>query len=155
MAAGLSVSAIGGLLASTGVSTRAEAESLVEAQHATVKKGNPRFTTLVPAADVDPVTLFNEGAIFTAQICLEYLCFPRKDYTLEPKLATSWHSSQPNTWTFNLRKGVKWHDGTHFTADDVVATFDRLTDPKVNSAALSAFKGILSKGHVRKTTPIR
>jgi len=153
MAAGLSVSAIGGLLASTGISDRAEAESLVEAQHATVKKGGtPVFTTLAPASDVDPVTLFSEGGVFTGQICLEYLCFPRKNYTLEPKLATSWHSKQPNQWTFNLRQGVKWHDGTHFTADDVVATFDRLTDPKVNSAALSAFKGILSKGHTRKNS---
>ena len=42
------------------------------------------------------------------------------------------------------------HDGSTMTADDVVATFDRLTDPKTESSALSAFEGVLSKGGVEK-----
>ena len=149
-AAGLSLSAITGLLRATGIDG-GEAASLAEAATLRARRGGTvRFATVVPAADVDPVTMFNEGAIFTAQMAGEYLCFPRPDYTLQPKLATSWHATSPSTWTFNLRKGVKWHDGSPFTADDVVATFDRLTDPHVNSAALSAFKGILSKGHTKK-----
>ena len=43
-----------------------------------------------PAQDVDPVTMYNEGAIATANIAGEYLCFPNPDYTLDPRLATSW-----------------------------------------------------------------
>lgn len=47
-----------------------------------------------------------------------------------PGLATSWKFDKPNlTYTFNLRKGVKWHDGKPFTAKDVKATFDMYIHP--------------------------
>ncbi|MBV9280223.1 MAG: ABC transporter substrate-binding protein [Chloroflexi bacterium] len=151
MAAGVSLSAMTALLRASGVGGEAEAASMVEARSVHAKRGGSlNFATVVPATDVDPVTMFNEGAIFTAEVPGEYLAYPRPDYSLAPKLAISWHATRPDVWTFNLRQGVKWHDGKPFTADDVVATFDRLTDPHVNSAALSAYKGILSKGHTRK-----
>ena len=53
-------------------------------------------------------------------------------------------------WTFKLRQGVKFHNGKTMTADDVVATFDRLADPDNGSNALSVFTGMLSKGGTRK-----
>ncbi len=45
---------------------------------------------------------------------------------LEPSLAESWKAVDDNTWEFKLRRGVKFFDGTDFSADDVVATFKRL-----------------------------
>lgn len=46
---------------------------------------------------------------------------------LIPWLATSWETSTDGlTWTFNLRDGVRWHDGRRLTADDVVFTFEYL-----------------------------
>jgi peptide/nickel transport system substrate-binding protein len=44
---------------------------------------------------------------------------------LIPGLAESWKAINDTTWEFKLRKGVKWHDGSPFTADDVVFTFSR------------------------------
>jgi peptide/nickel transport system substrate-binding protein len=44
---------------------------------------------------------------------------------LVPGLAESWKAINDTTWEFKLRKGVKWHDGSPFTADDVVFTFSR------------------------------
>ncbi len=47
-----------------------------------------------------------------------------------PSLATSWTISPDGlTYTFNLRRGVKFHDGTDFSAEDVKATFDRIVFP--------------------------
>jgi peptide/nickel transport system substrate-binding protein len=42
-----------------------------------------------------------------------------------PALATSWEQVGPTTWRFRLRPGVKWSDGSAFTADDVVFSFER------------------------------
>jgi peptide/nickel transport system substrate-binding protein len=148
MAMGMAAPAIMSALTGSGLATAAEAQELF----ATPKRGGTlRIGTQVPAASTDPITLYNQGAIFTAQLSLEYLCFPRPDYTLEPKLATSWHATNPKTWTFHLRKGVKWHNGKPFTADDVVHTMDTLANPKSNSAAYAqAFKGLLAPGGTRK-----
>jgi peptide/nickel transport system substrate-binding protein len=51
---------------------------------------------------------------------------------LEGDLAESWKNIDPLTWEFKLRKGVKWHDGTDVTAQDVKFSFDRMIDPKLN-----------------------
>ena len=55
------------------------------------------------------------------------------DYSdIVPDLAESWKPSDDSlTWTINLRKGVTWHDGTAFTADDVVFSIELCLDPKV------------------------
>ena len=46
---------------------------------------------------------------------------------VEPELAASWeHSDDGLTWTFHLRQDVFWHDGTPFTAADVLFTFNRI-----------------------------
>jgi peptide/nickel transport system substrate-binding protein len=49
-----------------------------------------------------------------------------------PALAKSWETQDGRTWTFHLRKGVRWSDGQPFTADDVIFTFQVLYDEKIH-----------------------
>jgi peptide/nickel transport system substrate-binding protein len=63
-----------------------------------------------------------------------------------PDLAQQWQISDDNlTWTFNLRQGAKWHDGSDFTADDVAFSLELCIDPKAGGcdrgSQLLALKG--------------
>ena len=60
------------------------------------------------------------------------------NWNVLPSLATSWKPSKGGkVWTFQLRKGVKFHDGKPFTSADVVYTFRRAIDPKTGSEGAS------------------
>ncbi len=113
--------------------------------------GTIRVAAVTPAGAINPVTIADQGGLTMLIQAGEFLCVTQPDLTLKPVLATSWsHNEDSSVWTFKLRPDVKYHTGETFKADDVVATIDRLADPKNASNALSAFKGILSVGGTRK-----
>ncbi|QSO51286.1 hypothetical protein JZ785_20990 [Alicyclobacillus curvatus] len=63
----------------------------------------------------------------------------------QPDLATSWSVSKDGlTWTFNLRKGVKFQDGTSFNADAVVSDYTTMLNPSSNKGAYSLWAPIAS-----------
>jgi peptide/nickel transport system substrate-binding protein len=62
----------------------------------------------------------------------ERLTSRARDLTLRPALATAWEQKSATVWRFQLRKGVKFHDGSPFTADDVVFSVQRAQLPSSN-----------------------
>ena len=58
----------------------------------------------------------------------ESLVMRGKDMSIQPMLAAKWTQTAPTVWRFELRKGVKFHDGTPFGADDVIFSFKRGAD---------------------------
>src|ERR1700748_3428095 len=55
-----------------------------------------------------------------------------KNLKLEPALATKWGQSDPTTWFFDIRPGVKFQDGSPLTADDIVFSLNRANGPGSN-----------------------
>ena len=55
-----------------------------------------------------------------------------KDLKIIPALAESWETPEPTRWRFHLRKGVKFHNGDPFTADDVLFSADRVRNKSSN-----------------------
>jgi len=61
------------------------------------------------------------------------------DGKLVPALAVSWKALDDLTWEFKLRKGVKFHDGSPFTAEDVVATIKRIPNVPNSPSSMATF----------------
>ena len=86
------------------------------------------------ASQGDPQTMdpHSQNESFTNSVnqqVYEYLVHRDKQLNFVPGLATSWEQVSPLKWRFKIRQGVKFHDGTPFTADDVVFSIVRAQQP--------------------------
>jgi peptide/nickel transport system substrate-binding protein len=144
---GLSAGVLGSLLSYAG-----EARAAVAAPSRTAVKrgGTIRVGMNHYAGSNEPYKLGGGGALALASIPGEFLTFSNNKLQVKPWLAASWKANNDATvWTFQLRRGVKFHNGKTMTADDVVASFKQYTGNK-QSQALSVFNGILEPAGVIK-----
>ena len=74
---------------------------------------------------MDPHSLNESLQLSVTGNVYEGLVGRNKDLSVAPGLATSWKQTSPTVWRFELRKGVQFHDGTPFTADDVLFSMAR------------------------------
>ncbi len=81
-----------------------------------------------------------------ARHIIEPLVRINKDNVAEPYLAAGWEASNDlRTWTFRLRKGVKWSNGDDFGADDVVFNVKRWLDPRTGSSNQGRFSAMTTQ----------
>src|SRR6059058_1729864 len=78
------------------------------------------YLTADPMAQNELLTNSINGHVY------ESLVMRGKKLEIIPGLATKWEQKNPTTWIFHLREGVKFTDGSDFTADDVVFSIKRL-----------------------------
>ena len=92
---------------------------------------------------LDPARISDVYSRSVAQQIFDGLVKFDQTLTITPALAQFWKASRDGlTWTFTLRKGVKFHHGREVTADDVVYSFTRILDPKTKSGAADLFLAI-------------
>src|SRR5215467_2693375 len=75
---------------------------------------------------LDPYTLNETTTHAHLGHVYEGLIARDKNLKIVPALAESWETPEPTRWRFHLRKGVKFHNGDPFTADDVIFSADRV-----------------------------
>ena len=115
--------------------------------------GTPIFTfagenTLTLAIENDPTNIdprfgtdVNSTRVY--QIVCSGLIKKDPKLNLAPDLAERWENPDSKMYIFYLRKGVKFHDGTELTAEDVKYTFESILDPEMNSPKAAAYKPLV------------
>ena len=92
---------------------------------------------------LNPVIAPDIGSVLINKVIFSALVRPDEQLRPQPDLATSWTTSSDGLeYTFNLKPGVKWHDGVPFTATDVKFTFDQAIDVSSGSRLRSDFAAI-------------
>ena len=113
--------ASGGSAASSGAPAGASSQS-----------GGPKRVTQVLGSEVVSISPYGDSASPTYGMWMHVfeplIAFSESKSQNEPLLATAWSNPDPNTWIFTLRQDVKFHDGSDFTAEDVVHSYKRMRD---------------------------
>lgn len=114
-------------------------------------------STAAPSGDIDSFTFASYAEPYSldyayafdysdnqvlANVC-ESLLRLNPDFSLTPALAESFEHPTPETWVYNIRHGVTFHDGTPLTAADVVASMSRHLDPAVGSSWFSVYQNVV------------
>jgi peptide/nickel transport system substrate-binding protein len=113
---------------------------------ATSSPGGPYGTLRVaaePIGQTDPAYISSDSEVLIANHVYDYLVDIDVENNIQPRLATTWTVSADGlTYVFTLAKGVTFHDGSPFGADDVVWTYNRLRDPKLGLPTQNLYQEI-------------
>ncbi|MET0852203.1 MAG: ABC transporter substrate-binding protein, partial [Candidatus Rokuibacteriota bacterium] len=146
----VAVTALLGILLATGLPLR-------EARGQAPKQGG----TVRVAMHLEPTTLDPQGPIHATGVQINKVIFESLIQldaagVAKPLLATAWETSPDGkAWTFKLRDGVKFHDGTAFDAQAVKFTLDRSVDGSAGGSSAQAFLGPFDRSEIVDRLTIR
>lgn len=141
LTAGIALGGAAALAGCASTGSSAPAPSSTSAPGGRPKHGgtlNVGMSTGGPSDTLDPNAAVSTVDAARADSLFDHLCTLAIDGSTQLELAESFEpSSDARTWTIKLRKGVVWHDGSPFTADDVIYTLRRIGAPKSTLAGVS------------------
>lgn len=130
--------------------TRASIFDSPATQRARAQAANTLRVAFEAPVTLDPAAHSTDSEVALANAVYDYLIDITPTSEIRPRLARAWSVSEDGlTWMFELNEGVKWHDGSDFSADDVIWTFNRLRDPDQSGASdlLGAIDEITADGN--------
>lgn len=98
--------------------------------------GGETVLRVAQVADISNLDPHKMNDIYTANVTKQIfnnLVKMNKDMEIQKDLAAAWENPDAQTWIFHLKKGVKFHNGEEFTANDVKFSLERVLDPKTAS----------------------
>ena len=125
------------------------ANSLGLVESAVSAEGVPQYGgEIVFAARADPTSLAPFGILLGVahegkQLGYDSLVEYDRNFNIRPALATHWENPDDRTTIFHLRKGVTFHDGSEFTAEDVIYSLTHMEDPTDLDASASSVDGFM------------
>ena len=121
--------------------------------------GDTQKDTLTVAFRNEPANMDPTGSSALTAFCIQFQNFDRLivnngDGTFSPSLAKEWEQIDPLTYRFYLEEGVKFHDGSEMTAEDVVYTIARAEKSSYSSSFFGYFNGAACKAIDKYTVDI-
>jgi peptide/nickel transport system substrate-binding protein len=109
--------------------------------------GEGGILTAAIGGEPDNLDPHNTSAYFSFQVLenvYDTLVEPDENLEMQPSIAESWETSEDQlTWTFKIREGVKFSDGSELTAEDVAYSYNRIIDEQLSSSyRFSAVKSV-------------
>ncbi len=141
--AGLTIGAL--TLAACGASTSTSSATV------TPRRGGILKVSTADGSTADSLSLYAQSNTFMESMigCMyETLVWKDNNFQLHPMLATSWSSPDATTWTFKIRQGVKFHDGSPMTAADVVYSIGQELTPASGTDINALLSAILTPDKV-------
>ena len=110
---------------------------------------NPKYGgEVVWGIAAEPTSLAPFGILLGAahigkQLGYDSLVEYDRNSNIQPALATHWENPDERTWIFHLRKGVKFHDGSNFSAEDVIYSLTHMRDATALDASAASVDGFM------------